>query len=149
MIGTVTFYHYNQKASGHVIPFWGIEIEANIAYIVLNIRIVDVSTSSVVYASTQVGEATNKSKRDKSNELLVRAANNAVEKSISSVKKLTWLNAAQKNPSRRVMNANSTISSRPTLTIRDFLYETKTGEVSSSGAISSVMESKLYEAGDF
>ena len=154
MIGAVTFCYYNQQASGYVIPFLGIETKAKTAYVVFSIRIVDVSTSSIVYASTHAGEAANKNNsrvNSLTNELIAQAASNAVDKSISAMKNHTWLNTPSrtKKSNTRAVRAGGGASSRPTLTLLDFLYKGETGEIFPSALLGNVMMTKLHELGGF
>ena len=64
-------------------------------------------------------------------------------KSVSAMKNLAWLNSWRKAHSR----VAGGVSSRPRLAVSNFLYDGDSGEWVSSGAISSLIVTKLYEFG--
>ena len=100
MTGAVTLYYYSEKASGFVFPVLGASTRAKTAYVVIDIRIIDVATSQIVYASAQTGESKQTSKQ--TNVLLGRnyskmvggllsmAARNSVMKHVSAIRAKTW-----------------------------------------------------------
>ena len=57
MDGAITMYYYDEKGSGILIPVIGGATQKKTAYVVLDIKIIDNSTSEIVYAETQVGSA--------------------------------------------------------------------------------------------
>ncbi len=94
MTGAVTLYYYNEKASGFTLPLLGSSAKAKTAYVVLDIRIIDVETSEIVYASNQTGDATNRERKSIGSSskviggLLGMATRNAVEKQVSELRTL-------------------------------------------------------------
>ena len=94
MTGAVTLYYYSEKASGFVLPILGTSAKAKTAYVVIDIRIIDVETGEIVYASNMTGDATNKEKKSigsyskMSGGLLGLATRDAVNKHISAMKGL-------------------------------------------------------------
>ena len=94
MTGAVTLYYYSEKASGFALPILGSSSKAKTAYVVLDIRIIDVETSEIVYAANQTGEATNKEKKSIGSSskmvggLLGLATRNAVEKHVAAMRVL-------------------------------------------------------------
>ena len=95
MTGAVTLCYYSEKASGFVLPVLGMATKARTAYVVIDLRIIDVETGEIVYASNQTGDATNKDKKNigKSSKvvggLIGNATRNAVNKHVSAMKSLT------------------------------------------------------------
>ena len=57
MTGAITLYYYSEKGSGFAIPVLGHATMAKTAYVVLDIRIIDNSTGSIVYAASETGTA--------------------------------------------------------------------------------------------
>lgn len=92
--GAVTLYYYSEKASGFALPILGSYAKAKTAYVVIDIRIVDVETGEIVYAYDQIGEAVNKERKSIASSskmtggLLGLATRNAVEKHVSAMKGL-------------------------------------------------------------
>ena len=93
--GAITLSYYSEKASGSEIPLLGTKTKAKTAYTVIDLRIIDVETGEIVYASDKSGEATNKEKKNitKSSKviggLLSMATRNAVNKHVSAMKNLS------------------------------------------------------------
>ena len=96
LTGAITLYYYSEKASGFAIPILGSSTKAKTAYVVLDIKITDVETSEILYASSQVGEATQKDKTSPGSYskmiggLLSMAMRDSVAKHISAIKAKTW-----------------------------------------------------------
>lgn len=92
--GAVTLCYYSEKASGFMLPILGSSAKAKTAYVVLDIRIIDVETSEIVYSSNQTGDATNKERKNIGSSskviggLLGMATRNAVEKQVSEMRTL-------------------------------------------------------------
>ena len=92
ILGSVTLYHYSEKASGFAIPILGSSTKAKTAYVVLHLRITDVETGEIVYAYDKEGDATNKDKKSPGSSskmiggLLEMATRNAVEKHVAAMK---------------------------------------------------------------
>ena len=57
MTGAITFYYYDEEGGGMTVPIIGITSEKKTAYVELDIRILDNTTGSVMYASGQLGTA--------------------------------------------------------------------------------------------
>ena len=98
LTGAITLYYYNEKGSGFAIPLLGSSMKEKTAYVVTDLRIVDVETSEIVYASDQLGEAkqTAKASSGRSSRLadglLSMAARDSVVKHVSAIKGYTWEN---------------------------------------------------------
>ena len=106
MFGVITLCYYSEKASGFVFPILGIETKANTAYVVLDIRIVNVETREIVYTETKTGEYTQKSNKASLSYkgvsagvhnkmiggLLEMAAHDAIDKHISAIRVMAWQN---------------------------------------------------------
>ena len=96
MMGAVTLHYYSEKASGFIFPVLGFETRAKTAYVVLDIRIVNVETGDIVYAESKAGEASSKGKKNiVSSEkmiggLLDMATRNAVDKHVSAIQIQGW-----------------------------------------------------------
>ncbi|MBQ6972833.1 MAG: SEL1-like repeat protein [Synergistaceae bacterium] len=94
MTGAVTLYYYNEKASGLALPIIGTSAKAKTAYVVIDLRIIDVETSEIVYAYDQIGEATNKERKSiasyskMAGGLLGLATRDAVGKHVSAMRGL-------------------------------------------------------------
>jgi len=58
MTGAITVYHYNASGGVVVVPGLGIGAAAKTGYVTLDIRIIDNTTSEVVYAAAETGSAT-------------------------------------------------------------------------------------------
>ena len=96
ILGAITLCYYSEKASGSVFPILGSSTKAKTAYVVLDIRIVDVETSEILYASAQTGEATQTANTSLGNHrkivggLLSLAIHDSVMKHVSAIKAKTW-----------------------------------------------------------
>ena len=103
MTGAITVYYYNEKRSGFSIIL-NSTAEAKTAYVTLDIRIIDNTTSKVIYSSTKQGQAkqTGKSSgielqqfwagsRSKTyGGILGLATRDAVMQHVSAIKKHNW-----------------------------------------------------------
>ena len=58
MTGAITLYHYNASGGVVVLPGLGAGAAAKTGYVTLDIRIIDNTTSEVVYAAAETGAAT-------------------------------------------------------------------------------------------
>ena len=94
MMGAITLCYYSEKASGFIFPVLGFETRAKTAYVVIDIRIVEVETGDIVYTESKIGEASNKTKKNIAQSekmiggLLDMATRNAVEKHVSAIQVL-------------------------------------------------------------
>ena len=61
MTGAITVYYYNEKKSGFSVII-GSTVEANTAYVNLDIRIIDNTTSKVIYSAVKQGKSKQLSK---------------------------------------------------------------------------------------
>ena len=57
MDGAITMYYYDETGKGILIPVIGGATQKKTAYVVLDIKITDNSTSEIIYAESQVGSA--------------------------------------------------------------------------------------------
>ena len=57
MDGAITMYYYDENGKGILVPVIGGATQKKTAYVVLDIKIIDNSTSEIVYAESQVGTA--------------------------------------------------------------------------------------------
>ena len=98
MIGAITLYYYSEKGSGFPFPILGFATKDKTAYVVIDIRIVNVSTGLIVYTDSQTGEASQKNKTapgsySKMTEgLLGMAVRNSVKKHVSAIRAFSWQN---------------------------------------------------------
>ena len=104
MEGAITLYYYNEKAKGFVLPIIGSAAIAKTAYVLLEIRIVDNKTSSIVYSSEQLGSSRQDSKgslggykgffiggyKRTYGGILASATRDAVLKHVSAIKSRHW-----------------------------------------------------------
>jgi curli biogenesis system outer membrane secretion channel CsgG len=94
MMGAITLCYYSEKASGFIFPVLGFETRAKTAYVVIDIRIVDVETGDILYTESKTGEASNKTKKNIAQSekmiggLLDMATRNAVDKHVSAIRVL-------------------------------------------------------------
>ena len=103
MTGAITVYYYNEKKNGFSIIV-GSTVEAKTAYVTLDLRIIDTTTSEVVYSAVQQGQSKQLSKqsglefsefwagsRNKTyGGILASATRDAVIKHVSAIKKHNW-----------------------------------------------------------
>ena len=57
MDGAITMYYYSEKGSGFAIPVLGTATRAKTAYVMIDLRITDLKTSKVIYASNELGQS--------------------------------------------------------------------------------------------
>lgn len=103
MRGAITIYYYNEKKNGFSIII-GSTVEAKTAYVTLDIRIIDNTTSKVVYSAVKQGQSKQISKssglefqeffagsRNKTyGGILASATRDAIMQHVSAMKKHNW-----------------------------------------------------------
>lgn len=103
MTGAITLYYYEEKASGIKIPIIGTSTESNTAYVMLEIRIIDNSTSTIVYSANRLGTAKRGRKGSSpfgdifigkytksEGGILGSATREAVEQHVAAIKEIEW-----------------------------------------------------------
>ena len=92
MTGAITLYYYSEKSSGFVLPILGAETKAKTAYVVIDLRVIDVETGEIVYAHDKTGKATQNTKKSTLKDynkvvggLLDAATRDAVSKHVSAL----------------------------------------------------------------
>lgn len=104
MEGAITLYYYHEKASGFVLPVIGSAAIAKTAYVLLEIRIIDNTTSKIIYSSEQLGSSRQDSKgslggykgffiggyKRTYGGILASATRDAVLKHVAAIKAIQW-----------------------------------------------------------
>ena len=103
MTGAISLFYYEKKSRGIRIPLIGSSTQTNTAYVMVEIRIIDNSTSGVVYAMNKLGTAKRGTKgmtplgdiligaRDETEGgALSSAARNAVVQHVNAIKVMDW-----------------------------------------------------------
>lgn len=103
MTGAISLFYYEKKEKGIKIPLIGYSTEKNTAYVMVEIRILDTATSSIVYAMNKLGIARRKTEgmtpiaglfigvRDVTEGgALSSAARNAVVQHVKAIKAINW-----------------------------------------------------------
>ncbi len=103
MTGAISLFYYEKKSRGIRIPLIGSSTQTNTAYVMVEIRIIDNSTSGVVYAMNKLGTAKRGTKgmtplgdiligaRDETEGgALSSAARNAVVQHVKAIKAIEW-----------------------------------------------------------
>ena len=104
MDGAITMYYYDETGKGILIPVIGGATQKKTAYVVLDIKIIDNSTSEIVYAESQVGSAKRAMKgaiggykgfyiggySKETGGILAEATRQAVAKHVSAIKAEEW-----------------------------------------------------------
>ena len=105
MNGAITMYYYSEKGSGFAIPVLGSATRAKTAYVMIDLKITDIKTGGIVYASSELG-ASNKqvakgaiaaykgffigSYKNESGGILAMATRNAVKQHVAAIKAIDW-----------------------------------------------------------
>ncbi|MBQ7220150.1 MAG: hypothetical protein IJS28_04135 [Synergistaceae bacterium] len=105
MTGAITMYYYSEKGSGFAIPILGSATRAKTAYVMIDLRITDLETGGIIYASNELGESNKQidkgaiaaykgffvgSYKRESGGILAMATRNAVEKHVAAIKAIDW-----------------------------------------------------------
>ena len=105
MDGAITMYYYSEKGSGFAIPILGSATRAKTAYVMIDLRITDLETGGIIYASNELGESNKQidkgaiaaykgffggSYKRESGGILAMATRNAVEKHVAAIKAIDW-----------------------------------------------------------
>ncbi len=105
MTGAITLYYFNEKKSGITLPVIKSTALSKTAYVLLEIRIFDNSTGQIIYASDQLGTATQKTRGNPNPKeqlifsggyqtvysgILAQATRDAVIKHVQEIKNRDW-----------------------------------------------------------
>ena len=104
MEGAITLYYYHEKGKGFVLPIIGSATVAKTAYVLLEIRIIDNTTSKIVYSSEQLGSSRQDAKgslggykgffiggyKRTYGGILASATRDAVMKHVTAIKARNW-----------------------------------------------------------
>ena len=104
MHGAIALYFYNEKTKGFTLPIIGSAAVAKTAYVLLEIRIIDNTTSRIIYASEQLGSAKQNAKGNLNSYqgffigghqktyggILALATRDAVKKHVKAIRAKVW-----------------------------------------------------------
>ena len=105
MDGAITMYYYSEKGSGFAIPILGSATRAKTAYVMIDLKITDIKTSGIVYASNELGQSNKQiskgaiaaykgffigSYKSESGGILAMATRDSVKKHVASIKAIDW-----------------------------------------------------------
>ena len=105
MDGAITMYYYSEKGSGFAIPILGFATRAKTAYVMIDLKITDIKTSKVIYASNELGQSNKQitkgtaaaykgffigSYKNESGGILASATRDSVKKHVSAIKAIVW-----------------------------------------------------------
>ena len=105
MTGAITLYYYSEKGSGFAIPILGSATRAKTAYVMIDLRITDLKTRGVIYASNELGQSNKQiakgaiaaykgffigSYKNESGGILAMATRDSVKKHVAAIKAIDW-----------------------------------------------------------
>ena len=103
MTGAITLYYFAEKGQGMKIPIIGTYAQINNAYVMLEIRIIDNATSTVIYADNKLGVSERRSRGNTGvgsyfigkytkteGGALSAATRQAVEQHVKAIKAIEW-----------------------------------------------------------
>ena len=105
MTGSITMYYYSEKGSGFAIPILGSATRAKTAYVMIDLRITDLKTRGVIYASNELGQSNKQiakgaiamykgffigSYKNESGGILAMATRDSVKKHVAAIKAIDW-----------------------------------------------------------
>ena len=105
MNGAITMYYYSEKGSGFAIPILGSATRAKTAYVMIDLKITDLKTGQILYASEELGQSNKQiakgaiaaykgffigSYKSESGGILAMATRDSVRKHVASIKAIDW-----------------------------------------------------------
>ena len=104
MEGAITLYYYSEKGSGFAIPILGSATQAKTAYVMLDLRIVELATGKIIYTANQLGQSKQVAKgaiaaykgffigsySKTTGGLLATATRDSVMKHVAAIKAIPW-----------------------------------------------------------
>ena len=105
MDGAITMYYYSEKGSGFALPVLGSAARAKTAYVMIDLKITDIKSSRVIYASNKLGQSNKQvakgtlaaydgffigSYTNETGGILAMATRNSVEKHVAAIKAIDW-----------------------------------------------------------